>query len=170
MVQIFGRLKKHELKSFRLVCKTQSDLASEPLIDKLYMSPREEDIIVFNWVTQYLQLRRCVRKLGHDAIRLSPDLSTQTFSRKLIEYTSFEIAGVSDQLQIRQMNDLDAEIDDYFGTVWEWHNNLSDSYLHKKCKHYNFVVEGYRSWQKWLLTNRIASGLELRPDNVVWSA
>ena len=59
IIQVLGYLEKHELKIARLVCKTWSHFASEPLFDKLYISPREEDIRVFKLVTQHPQLRHC---------------------------------------------------------------------------------------------------------------
>lgn len=146
-VQIFSHLGKHELKIARLVCKTWSHFAAKPLFDKLYISPREEDIKVFKLVTQHPQLRSYVRTLEYDATRFSPDVTISTYIRKLIDSTYFDWpSGLTRMRELRKRENLDPQIDEYLacwgepgGSYVFWESKLMDV---------AFVTEGCRNWQE----------------------
>ena len=148
IIQALGHLEKHELKIVRLVCKTWSHYASEPLFDKLYISPRVEDIRVFKLITQHPQLRRCIRKLEYDATRFSPDLSIMDYVRNLIDCAPLETKDFNDMRRIRERENLDPQIDEYLSWLISWRNNAPDSWSCKKFELYDFVIEGHRSWEE----------------------
>lgn len=152
IVQVLSYLEKHELKFARLVCKIWSHFASEPLFNKLYISPREEDIKVFKLVTQHPQLRRCVTTLEYDATRFSPDISISTYIRKLVNCTRYRLHDYEVR-QIRQRENLDPQIDEYFGISQTCRDNLQGSweveeFIIEKLKDFTFVIEGCRRWQE----------------------
>ena len=79
VLKVLGYLEKPDLKTVRHVCKTWNHYASEPLFKRLYISPREEDIKVFEAVTQHPQLRKCVRELEYDTTSFSSRVSAYRF-------------------------------------------------------------------------------------------
>ena len=52
ILDICGYLANPDLKACRFVSKSWSDSASVYLFSKIYISPRKEDIEVFNLITQ----------------------------------------------------------------------------------------------------------------------
>lgn len=149
ITQVLGHLEKHELKIVRLVCKVWSDCASEPLFDKLYISPRKEDIRVFKLITQHPQLSHYIKKLEYDATRFSPDISIREYTRKLLECTSVDDWEIGDMHQIRRRQNLDPQIDKALDTVSTFRNyQISEARYHDLFTHYGFIIEGHRHWQE----------------------
>ncbi len=62
-LDIVSYLNKTQFKSVRLVSKQWCDCGSQYLFDQLYVSPRKEDLDVFESVTQHPILSNCVRRL-----------------------------------------------------------------------------------------------------------
>ena len=149
IIKVLSHLEKHELKIARLVCKTWSHFASEPLFNKLYISPREEDIKVFKLVTQHPQLRRCVTTLEYDATRFSPDVTISTYIRKLLDCAMDrrENDDFTDMRQIRKREDFDPQIDEYLDEC-QSSLNLGDPWVVERFKDFGFVIEGCRRWQE----------------------
>ena len=90
MLDVCGYLAKPDLKTCRLVSKSWSAPASVYLFSKIYISPREEDIEVFNLISQNTQLSRCVRSLEYDGTSFSSGLSEYVYigqlSRQVTSY------------------------------------------------------------------------------------
>ncbi len=148
IIQAFSHLEKHELKSVRLVCKTWAHYASERLFDKLYISPRKEDINVFELVTQHPQLRRCVKKLEHDATRFSQEPTIERYILRQLRSTPLDTEDFMNMHEIRNKHSLDPQIDEYLGELISYHYDKENPWLHKKLKPFNFIIEGYRVWQE----------------------
>lgn len=151
IIQVLSHLAKHELKTTRLVSKTWSYLASEPLFDKLYISPREEDIRVFKLVTQHPQLRRCVTTLEYDATRFAPDISISTYVRRLLDCTPLDYSGdMMTMHKIRKRENLDPQIDEYLNVCMTCQDRMhvSLAFEEEKFKDFDFVIDGWRSWQE----------------------
>lgn len=150
IIQVLSHLEKHELKIVRLACKTWSHFASEPLFDKLYISPREEDIKVFKLVAQHPQLRGCVTTLEYDATRFSPDVTIPIYTRKLVEciMDRRENDDFTDMQRIRKRENLDPEIDEYLDDCQSCRNDLQSPWVHERFKDFGFVIEGCRRWQE----------------------
>ena len=83
MLDICGYLAKLDLKACRLVSKSWSASASVYLFSKIYISPRKEDIEVFNLITQDPQLSRCVRTLEYDGTSFSSEVSEYEYLSQL---------------------------------------------------------------------------------------
>ncbi|KAL9024417.1 MAG: hypothetical protein Q9180_007908, partial [Flavoplaca navasiana] len=64
---IMARLPKKDLKSARLVNRTWASLGGQQLIGKLYISPREIDMAVFDSITQHPDLSKSVKHLVYDS-------------------------------------------------------------------------------------------------------
>ena len=112
-INVRGHMGKRNLKNARLACKTLAQYASEPLFDRLYISPREEDIRVVKLITQHPQLRRCVGELEYGAARFSSSLSTLDYFIRLMEFHSRD-----NQTSLRELDEFhpgqypDSEVDD----------------------------------------------------------
>ncbi|KAL9037043.1 MAG: hypothetical protein Q9180_003949 [Flavoplaca navasiana] len=63
---ILARLPRRHLKQARLVCKRLAELGMHELIDTVYFSPREKDMVVFDAVTQHPVLKKYVKKIVFD--------------------------------------------------------------------------------------------------------
>ncbi|KAI4268801.1 MAG: hypothetical protein LQ337_007637 [Flavoplaca oasis] len=63
---ILARLPRRHLKQARLVCKRLAELGMHQLIDTVYFSPREKDMVVFDAVTQHPVLAKNIKKLVFD--------------------------------------------------------------------------------------------------------
>ena len=85
ILEVCKCLAKRDLKTCRLLSKSWSHPASECLFRKVYISPRKEDIEVFNLITQHTQLSHCVRRLEYDGTTFSPCYTEDGFRRCLLE-------------------------------------------------------------------------------------
>ena len=83
ILEVCKCLAKRDLKTCRLLSKSWSNAASECLFRKIYISPRKEDIEVFNLITQHTQLSHCVKRLEYDGTTFSPCYTEHGFRRYL---------------------------------------------------------------------------------------
>lgn len=88
VLEVCKHLTKRDLKACRLVSKSWSHHASDYLFNKIYISPRKEDIEVFNLITQHAQLSHCVRHLEYDGTNFSPRYTKLSYVRRLAEQAS----------------------------------------------------------------------------------
>lgn len=148
ILRVLGCLKKHELKTARFVCKTWCQYASESLFKKLYISPREEDIKVFESVTQHPQLCRCVKELEYDATRFSSSLSRFKYFSSVCAFTYSYQERFSKTYNAQNIRDFDPQMHAFItllngDNLWN-RNGITLAY--QECKDYDFLVEGYRKW------------------------
>lgn len=66
---IMSQLPKKDLKSARLVNRAWASLGGQQLIGKLYISPREIDMAVFDSITQHPDLSKSVKHLMYDSAK-----------------------------------------------------------------------------------------------------
>ena len=158
--RILGFLEKHELKIVRLGCKTWCHYASEYLFDKLYISPREENINVFESITQHPQLARCVKELEYDVTLFSSNMSESHYFRRLVYCTPMkgEVNGVpihedcfQQMYNARKHKHFDPQVDEYLKMINQSQDIRAALSTYNQCRHYNFIIEGYRKWQECAL-------------------
>lgn len=63
LLNCLGRLDKGQLKPMRLVSRNWCACSTGFLFDTVYISPSEEDVKVFESITQHPLLSKCVQKL-----------------------------------------------------------------------------------------------------------
>lgn len=148
IIQAFSHLAQHELKNVRFVCKTWAHYASERLFDKLYISPRKEDIRVFELVTQHPQLRHCVKKLEHDATRFSQEPTIEGYTVRQLRSTPLDNEDFANMHKIRNKHSLDPQIGKYLSQLSSHRNDIDNPWLHNIFKPFDFIMEGYRVWQE----------------------
>ena len=163
-VYILSCLEKCDLKRVRLVSKEWCSLATTPLFDRAYISPRRKDIEVFEGITRHPVLSSAVRELVYDASQFVPCLDVGHYHKQLYD----SMLGVS----LRGGNPLskisNAEIKRY---VREQRAKALTCFdfcqRHKKDK---FVIEGYgkynaqvkyeqHSFQSGMFSSDLHSGL-----------
>ena len=137
MFDICGYLANLDLKACRMVSKSWSANASVYLFRKIYISPRKEDIEVFNLITQDALLSRCVRTLEYDGTRFSSGLSEDGYISKLsTQVTSYA------KLYRKCLGNKDTEFTQFIKKcLKERHPELRES------MGFDFVLEGYREWK-----------------------
>ena len=139
ILDICGYLPKPDLKACRLVSKSWSASASVYLFSKIYISPREEDIEVFNLISQNGQLSRCVRTLEYDGTnfsnrtRASKDEYIKILSNQVIHYP---------KLYLTCLGDKDTELTQFIKSCLKMPNTIQ-----KDFRNFNFISEGYREWE-----------------------
>ena len=162
-LQVFKQLGRPDLKNARLVCKIWALFAAESLFDKLYISPREEDIKVFESITQHPQIRRFVKNLEYDATYFSKDLDGFQYFLSLSTHThnlqDFK-PGLYDAFK---KEDSDPQVADFLNG----YNADTDRFnmgimrsAYERCKDYDFITEGHRKWHECAMyqDNCIRSG------------
>lgn len=139
ILEVCKHLPKRALKACRLVSKSWSHSASEYLFSNIYISPRKEDIEVFNFITQHAQLRHCVRRLEYDGTSFSPIYSKKDYTSCLLEKkTAFS------DLYRAGLNSTDPQFVRFIRSCSNHHKNLSIRM--KGYSNLAFIVEGHREW------------------------
>ena len=148
--EILEGLGKNHLKCARLVSKSWCHCASQFLFNKVYISPRKEDIEVFKSITQHTTLNHCVRQLEYDATLFLPDRQKVDYVRDLFatsrRFSIFSNTCFDPMWHLHQINlaEPDPQIDEFVKICNDTQINGSDAY--DLCKDYQFISEGYRSW------------------------
>lgn len=78
-------LGKADLKRIRCVSKAWCDLATIPLFDRIYVSPRKKDIEVYENITKHPVLRAVVKELIYDATRFHK-ITLYEYCNQMIRY------------------------------------------------------------------------------------
>lgn len=137
ILDICGYLGKSDLKACRFISKSWSDSASVYLFSKIYISPRKEDIEVFNLITQHEQLSRCVRTLEYDGTRFSSGISEY-------EYVSQLSQQVEDypKLYRRCLGNKDTEFTKFIKSCLKKPSGTLKDFMGS-----DFILEGCREWK-----------------------
>ena len=77
-------LEKSDLKSLRCVSKQWHAMATPPLFDRVYISPRDKDLQIYSHITKHPLLRRSVKKLVCDVSHV-PRVSHEIYFDRLCE-------------------------------------------------------------------------------------
>ena len=137
MLDICGYLANPDLKACRLVSKPWSAIASVYLFSKIYISPRKEDIEVFNLITQHELLSRCVRTLEYDGTTFSSDLSEDRY----IILLSSQVNAYP-KLYRTCLGNNDAEFTQFINKCLKEPFTIPREFMGS-----NFVLEGHREWK-----------------------
>lgn len=144
ILKVCKHLPKSALKACRLVSKSWSHHASEYLFSKIYISPRKEDIEVFNFITQHSQLKGCVRRLEYDGTSFSP-----SYSKNYYIYHSILLAKADYALLGRtDLNSRDLQYTQFIKSCLELSRNVDPAeQVIQEPSSRAFVLEGFREWQ-----------------------
>ena len=137
MLDICGYLANPDLKACRFVSKSWSASASVYLFSKIYISPRKEDIEVFNLITQNAQLSRCVRTLEYDGTSFSSELSEDGYISQLTRQVTYY-----PKLYRKFLGNKDAEFTQFIKKC------LTEPLREpKEFMGFNVILKGYREWK-----------------------
>lgn len=140
VLEVCKHLANHDLKACRLVSKSWSHHASEYLFSKIYISPRKEDIEVFNLITQHPQLSHCVRRLEYDGTSFSPSYSDKDYLRHLLAQ-----ATEYSNLYRTDLNSTDLQYTRFLKSCSETSATLIAA--GQEFSTHAFIVEGHREWK-----------------------
>ena len=138
ILEVCKNLAKRDLKAYRLVSKLWSHHASEYLFGKIYISPRKEDIEVFNFITQHEQLRHCVKRLEYDGTRFSPTCLESTYRIHLLMQVSCH-----SEFYRTHLNRLDPRYTQFIKSCLE---SSSTTAILESSNH-AFFLEDHREWR-----------------------
>ena len=159
ILHILKLLQKPELKSARLVSKTWTACAAEPLFDQAYISVHPENLEVFRAITQHPLLSKCVKTLRYDAVNVE-DCEEEQYFQHLWQQTREDHSTNSAE-------SLEAPISDH--EIQSWIDLVANNDLHsskatphyefvrRKCKGYRFIQCGYRKYQRYAALQRVLS-------------
>ncbi|KAM0794294.1 hypothetical protein BDR22DRAFT_876300 [Usnea florida] len=137
MLDICGHLANPDLKACRLVSKSWSAPASVYLFSKIYISPRKEDIEVFNLITQHALLSRCVETLEYDGTTFSSDVSKDRYFIELSNQVN-----AYPKLYRTYLGNKDAEFTQFIESCLKKPFTIPREFMGS-----NFVLEGCREWK-----------------------
>ena len=81
-------------KRMRLVCRTWGALGANGLIDRVYISPFEKDLEVFDAITRHPVFGRAIKHLVYDSAQFASDIETDAdYLRALCDYTGNHQTG-----------------------------------------------------------------------------
>ncbi|KAL8653343.1 MAG: hypothetical protein Q9226_003888 [Calogaya cf. arnoldii] len=81
---VLGNLPRKHLKQTRLVSKRLAALGALQLVDTVYISPREKDMVVFDAITKHPVFSKSIKKIVYDNARFA-DLSMPDYFDRLRE-------------------------------------------------------------------------------------
>ena len=139
VLEVCKHLTKRDLKACRLVSKSWSHHASDYLFNKIYISPRKEDIEVFNLITQHAQLSHCVRHLEYDGTNFSPRYTKMGYVRNLAEQAN----GYSDFYRTA-LNIPDPQFTQFIKMCSNPSTKLAAV---QEFSSHAFIVGGHRAWK-----------------------
>lgn len=140
ILEVCGHLAKRDLKACRFVSKSWSHHASEYLFSNIYISPRKEDIEVFDFVTQHAQLSHCVRYLIYDSTSFSPSYSEFDYINHL-----FEQATEYSDLYRKNLNGTDLQFTQFVKSCWE--ASATPFGAVQEFSGHDFILNGNREWE-----------------------
>ncbi|KAL8867940.1 MAG: hypothetical protein Q9174_005331 [Haloplaca sp. 1 TL-2023] len=134
-------LRNYDLKRLRLTCKSLAEIGASSLINAVYISPREQDMAVFDSITQHPLFKHPVKHLIYD----SADFSEMT--RR--EYTDWLI----DQFRGQGFDTLFEDDADYcelrslvYGERKENGNVIRNLKAYKNHYSHPLFIKSYRQW------------------------
>ena len=137
ILDICGYLANPDLKACRFVSKSWSDSASVYLFSKIYISPRKEDIDVFNLITQHEQFSRCVRTLEYDGTRFSSGISEYEY----VSHLSQQVKYYSELYQTC-LGNKDTEFTKFIKSCLKKPSGTLKDFMGS-----DFILEGHREWE-----------------------
>ncbi|MCJ1253279.1 hypothetical protein MMC24_001090 [Lignoscripta atroalba] len=84
---VFAYVYKSDLKSIRLVSRLWGALACVPLFDRVYISPRTEDIEVFRNIVGSYHCRSAIKELVYDTSHFDEDVQKDEYLSRLVRQT-----------------------------------------------------------------------------------
>jgi len=160
-MMILDNLQYSELKQLRLVARDWSSLATPMHFWRVYISPRREDLEIFNNVTRHPVLSTYVRKVVYDASRFVLNISRRAYFNRLCDDITkcFVLKG----------QDLQWPLNGHLVTALQ--SDKPRDEIYNSHKYDRFVDDGFHEWQRhsWyegysishgVLTKTLCEGVE----------
>ncbi|KAL8704046.1 MAG: hypothetical protein Q9201_002784 [Fulgogasparrea decipioides] len=144
-MMILAYLPKKDLKQARLVCKQLAALGVHLLVDTVYISPRCEDMAVFDQITQHPVLSQSIRNLVYDSAQ---------FVRCTVEEYYFNLYSQLNYPFSRPSIESNAAVKDLVDAIgWKtWQNNFTDKKhandCYRRCEAHPAFKKGFRHWSQ----------------------
>ena len=142
---ILARLPRRHLKQARLVCKRLAELGMHELIDTVYFSPHEKDMVVFDAVTQHPVLNKHIKKIVFDNAQFD-NLPIHDYFRHLCEQLSqrqifrlmLRIPPVDNLVRLMKENSS--------GSIFSYLPIQATADAFERCQRDVVFLEGYREY------------------------
>ncbi|KAL8893596.1 MAG: hypothetical protein Q9192_005112 [Flavoplaca navasiana] len=142
---ILARLPRRHLKQARLVCKRLAELGMHELIDTVYFSPREKDMVVFDAVTQHPVLNKYIKKIVFDNAQFD-NLPIHDYFRHLCQQLSqrqifrlrLRIPSVDNLVRLMKENSS--------GSIFSYPRIQATPSAFERCQRDVVFLEGYREY------------------------
>lgn len=134
-IMITDYLEYNELKVLRLVSRDWSSVVTPMLFEHVYISPRREDLEIFNNITRHPVLSTYVKEVAYDISRFQVGISPRAYFNRLCENLK------------KCFIDRSLSVDwpcDHLVTALK--SGGSQNEIYEKHKDDKFVDEGYREW------------------------
>lgn len=135
-------LQKSDLKSLRYVSKQWHAMATPPLFDRVYISPRDKDIQVFSNVTKHPILKNSVKEMICDISEI-PKLSHEEYFYDLCD----ELRSITASLSTKNpFNSHHPRLNNFVNAIIR--DKMTQRVMFTKYANDRLVVEGYQQWQE----------------------
>ena len=142
---ILQYLQKKDLKKVRLVSKYWSSLATIPLFDRVFVSPRKKDLEVWEGITGHPTISRAVRTLVYDTTKFKLNLSySQYYDDLVVELDTLVDENLTTK---RPFDSGNAEVNEFIRDLKARSSGeqISET-IYDKHRHDRFVAEGYHKY------------------------
>lgn len=94
ILMVIDHLPRKCRKQMRLVCRTWGALGARGLIGRVFISPFEKDLDVFDAITRHPVFSRAIKHLLYDSAQFHSDIKTDAdYLRALCDYSSIHQTG-----------------------------------------------------------------------------
>ena len=153
LLETMQYLSKAELKNARLVSKLWAGCASDPLFDKLFISPHSLNLQVFVTIAENPHLSKCVKELEYDAVHFWPETEMTISGYMHILWDQTERGALKRASKLMRS---DPEVEEFIailesrtipGKTLKPQTNIRIE-GQKHCIGFGFIQEGYRKWMQ----------------------
>ncbi|KAL8647536.1 MAG: hypothetical protein Q9226_006390 [Calogaya cf. arnoldii] len=100
---VLGNLPRKRLKQARLVSKRLAALGALRLVDTVYISPREKDMVVFDAITKHPVFSKSIKKIVFDSSQFNNLSTRQYFDRLCGQMSECHPRLVDSNLEVRNL-------------------------------------------------------------------
>lgn len=143
LLAVLQRLRKADLKSARLVSKRWSMCAAEYLFAKIFVSPHELNLQVFEAICKHPILRKCVKELEYDGVYFRPNLEFSEYIEQLWQtYRTLTLLG----RQWPRQTTEERKLDFVAMVAKDYYTDVEFEEVKKECRGFLFVKDGYQQY------------------------
>ena len=143
---IMGYLRKSDLKAARLVCRLWSSLVIRWLFDRIYISPRKLDLMVFKSITSDERLSWAVKELVYDATYYDLSMDRSTYVDRLVD----QVESLTWSLEEDEFEASDKELNRFLIYASESHKLPDEERLEQNAQFrgLDVVHQGYQRYME----------------------